>query len=299
LRIAYLRSRNRSVFLGGLIVLAVAVSAMLLQRESSEQYRVIAGWELLALAVLAWFIGGIMLFRPCFELTLEPIFWLMYAVRGGGPGRVHIPSFGPCLVVANHAAWLDPLLIEKVLTRPTTFIMISNFYNVKLLKPLLRYVFRVIVVQDKTVRREAPEIADAISALDRGECVVIFPEGYLRRKEEVPLRRFGQGIWHILRARPKTPVLACWIEGSWGSYCSFAGGPPTKNKKLDRRRPIGIGLSSPIVMSTELLQEQMQTRIFLMNHLLAARAHLGLPALPAVELPTITGTDGGEDSSAA
>ncbi len=45
---------------------------------------------------------------------------------------------------------------------------------------------------------------------------MIFPEGFLRRKEEQPLRRFGQGAWAILQARPDTPVFATWIEGGVG-----------------------------------------------------------------------------------
>ena len=38
-------------------------------------------------------------------------------------------------------------------------------------------------------RREAPEVQDAIAALDRGQNVLIFPEGWLRRKEEQAVRR--------------------------------------------------------------------------------------------------------------
>ena len=56
---------------------------------------------------------------------------------------------------------------------------------------------------------------------------MVFPEGYLRRTEDRPLRRFGQGVWQILKARPDTPVFTAWIEGNWGSYTSYANGPPT------------------------------------------------------------------------
>ena len=104
--------------------------------------------------------------------------------------------------------------------------------------------FGVIRVPEKALKKDAPEIQEAIAALDRGECVVIFPEGYLRRTEDRPLRRFGQGVWQILKARPSTPVFATWIEGGWGSYTSYFNGPPTKNKKKDYRRPIGVGMSA-------------------------------------------------------
>ena len=136
------------------------------------------------------------------------------------------------------------------------------------------------------MKKDAPEIREAIAALDRGECVVIFPEGYLRRSEERVLRRFGQGIWQILQARPDMPVYACWIEGGWGSYMSYFNGPPTKNKpKKDVRRPVGIGVSAPTTIAPEELAQHLRTRIHLMNLVLAARENLGLTPLPSFDLP--------------
>jgi hypothetical protein len=115
--------------------------------------------------------------------------------------------------------------------------------------------------------------------------VVVFPEGYLRRGEDKPLRRFGQGVWQILLARPDTPVFAAWIEGAWGSYTSYFNGRPTKNKRPDFRRRIGIGVSAAATIPPEVLAEHLRTRIHLMNLVAAAREHLTLPPLPPFELP--------------
>src|SRR5207244_1633168 len=117
-------------------------------------------------------------------------------------------------------------------------------------------------------------------ALDRGQNVLIFPEGWLRRKEEQAVRRFGQGIYQILREKPRTPVIACWIEGNWGSYTSFFKGPPTKNKKMDWFRIIRIGVSDPEVLPLELLHDGHRTRRHLMLAVLNARRFLGLDPLP-------------------
>jgi 1-acyl-sn-glycerol-3-phosphate acyltransferase len=176
-----------------------------------------------------------------------------------------------------------------VLHRPTTPMMTARFYNLPVLRPLLKHVIGVIVVPEKPIRREAPEVHEAIAALDAGRVVVIFPEGYLRRKEEPILRRFGQGVWQVLQARPRTPVVACWIEGAWGSYTSYQNGPPTKNKKPDFRRPIGIGLSAPEVVPADVLADHLPARVYLMNRVLEARKHLGLPSVPPVELPAREG----------
>jgi 1-acyl-sn-glycerol-3-phosphate acyltransferase len=252
-------------------------------------------WLLVVSAVWAPVQAWLALLRPAVEVAAEPLLWLMYRVRTAGPGTAEFPRSGPALVIANHAAWFDPLYLAKVLPRPVTPMMTARFYNLPVLRPMLRHIVGVIVVPETPMRREAPEVQQAVSALDAGRVVVIFPEGYLRRKEEQLLRRFGQGVWQILKARPATPVIACWIEGAWGSYASYHGGPPTKNKRLDIRRPIAIGLSAPETVPPEVLADHLPTRVYLMNKVLEARKHLGLPPVPPVELP---GKDNGNADDA-
>ncbi|HET6576048.1 MAG TPA: 1-acyl-sn-glycerol-3-phosphate acyltransferase [Fimbriiglobus sp.] len=247
--------------------------------------RGVCRWVLVGLAVWTAAQAWLTLLRPTVELTAEPLIWVMFRQRAVGPGLTEFPRSGPVLVIANHAAWLDPLYLAKVIQRPTTPMMTARFFNLPVLRPILRHVIRVIVVPEAPVRREAPEVNEAIAALDAGRVVVIFPEGYLRRKEEQVIRRFGQGVWQMLHARPKTPVLACWIEGGWGSYLSYFNGPPTKNKRFDIRRPIGIGLSAPEVVPADVLADHLPARVYLMNRVLEARKHLGLPPEPPVELP--------------
>mgnify|MGYP001807030108 CR=1 FL=1 len=225
--------------------------------------------------------------RPLVELCLEPVARLLYRVQARGAER--LPPFGPCLVIANHAFWFDPCILGVVLPRPITPIMTQRFYDQWFLKPLLKGVFRVIVVPETPIKRETPELDQAVAALDRGEVVVIFPEGYLRRKEETPLRRFGQGVWRILSARPDTPVVACWVEGGWGSKFSYKDGPPTKNKPMDFRRPIHLAVSAPVVVPPGVLADQMATRVHLMNRVAEMRTALGLSPLPPFEVTRVEG----------
>ena len=125
------------------------------------------------------------------------------------------------------------------------------------------------------LRRDIPELEAAIELLDKGGTVLIFPEGYMRRKEEMVLRRFGQGIWRILCKRPQTPVFACWIDGGWGSYFSYWHGSPTKNKRMDWWRRVDIGVSEPMVVDADTLADMNETRNKLMQACLQARRWLG------------------------
>lgn len=242
-----------------------------------------AEWLVLGLAVALVGWSWARLFRPLFEFSLEIPMWLMYRTRATGPGLTDFPRTGPCLIIANHACWLDPIFLAKAVPRPVTPMMTARFYDLPVIRQLM-VAFGVIRVPEKALKKDAPEIQEAIAALDRGECVVIFPEGYLRRTEDRPLRRFGQGVWQILKARPDTPVFAAWIEGAWGSYTSYYNGRPTKNKPKDFRRPIGVGVSSAVTIPPDELAEHLRARIDLMNLVSEARRHLGLEPLPRFEL---------------
>ena len=235
-----------------------------------------------ALAVFAWWA----LFRPFVELASVPVLWLMFSVRGTGPGLNAMPAHGPCLVIGNHACWADPFLLAKVLPRPITPVMTSVFYDLPFISWMMRRVIKAIRVPEKALKQDVPqEIKEVIAALDRGECVVLFPEGYLRRSDDRPLRRFGRGVWQVLSARPDTPVFPCWIEGGWGSYTSYKNGLPTKNKRPDFRRRIEVAVDGPVGVEADVLAGHLVTRVDLMNRVAAARKWLGLPDLPAYELP--------------
>ena len=92
------------------------------------------------------------------------------------------------------------------------------------------------------------------------------------------------------RALPETPVVACWIEGGWGSYTSYFDGPPTVNKHPDWWRRVRVGMAPPRVLDAKLLSDQRAARAYLMQMCLDTREYLGLPH---VELP-YSGDDGSD-----
>jgi 1-acyl-sn-glycerol-3-phosphate acyltransferase len=256
-----------------------AVAAALLSGHLLRMRTIDPTWFLWAVAGLAaafsvvvWWV----FLREALEQLAEVVLWPFYRVRAHGPGRFRIPANGPLLVIANHTAWFDPLWLAKLIPRSVTPMMTSKYYDLPILHWLMVRVARAIRVPAGTFRREAPELAEAVTVLDRGGCLVIFPEGFVKRREELPLRNFGQGVWRILSQRPETPVMVCWIEGGWGSYTSHYGSPPMTNKKLDRWRPIDIAIEEPRALDRELLADQRATRSYLMRACLEARRHLGL-----------------------
>ena len=216
-------------------------------------------------ALLSWRI----LLRPALELLAAFLFGWIWRIRVIGPGVGRFPRSGPVVVIANHAAWFDPLWLGKVTPRPITPLMTSKYYDLPIISWLMRHVIRTIRVQESTYRYHAPELDEAVRRLDRGECVVVFPEGWLRRSEDQVLRRFGQGVWRILRDRPDTPVVPFWIEGSWGSFTSYRNGPPMRGKPFDWFRRITLVMGEPEPVPKAILRDHRHTRRFLQERVLA------------------------------
>jgi 1-acyl-sn-glycerol-3-phosphate acyltransferase len=236
-----------------------------------------------------WFLAAVsvtlltirLLFREMFEQIVEVVIWPLYRIKAFGPGASLPPMRGPVIVLANHSAWFDPLWLCKVVPNRIRPMMTARFYDLPGVRWLMKNVVRTIRVSEPRFRREMPEVKEAIAGLAQGDAIMIFPEGWLRRKEDHSLRRFGQGIHQLLKAHPETPVVVCWIEGGWKSYASYWMGLPTKNKRMDLWRHIRIGISAPEVLKPELLADHRATRRYLMQACLQARAFLGLPPMPA------------------
>jgi 1-acyl-sn-glycerol-3-phosphate acyltransferase len=258
--------------------LAVALATLMLAIlagpsavSPTTQMLLLAGVAALAALFAAWCFR-----RPAAELALAGVVLVLYRVRAAGPGLDAFPRRGPVLVIANHCAWLDPLWLGKVLPRSLIVMMTSRFFDLPVLRWMMVYLAGAIRVQAGKFRRDVPELRAAIAALDRGECLLVFPEGAMRRRDDLPLRMFGQGVWHILRERPTTPIVVCWIEGGWRSYFSYYNGPPTRNKPMDLRRPIQIAVGVPQWLAPDVLADQRTTRLALMRECLQMRRYLGL-----------------------
>jgi 1-acyl-sn-glycerol-3-phosphate acyltransferase len=238
-------------------------------------------WLIAALAGVLTVLSWRVLIGPVFEQFLEIVIWPIYRIKGYGPGLYTMPTQGPVLVVANHTAWMDPVWVGKVLPRRLVGMLTSVFFDIPALRFVVTRLAETIRVEQSSFRREVPELKKAIAILDRGDCVLIFPEGGLRKKEENLLKQFGQGVWHILNERPLVPVVACWVDGGWGCFFSYFKGPPTKNKLFDFWRRIRVGVSAPAVIPTGILADHRTARRYLMQMCLESRHYLGL------EVPTL------------
>jgi 1-acyl-sn-glycerol-3-phosphate acyltransferase len=250
------------------------------------------------LGVLA-FIGAVLalrrLFREIVENVVELVFWPLYRIRTHGPGADRLPRRGPLLIVSNHTAYLDPFWVGIATPRSLVPMMTSVFYDRPFIRWWMVHVVGAIRVEAANFRREAPELQEAIRRLRQGECVILFPEARLRPSQDILLRPFGQGAWHILRQVPETVVAVIWIEGGWGSWTSYFKGPPMTNKGLDWYRHIDISIGEPAPLPAEMLKDHRTTREYLRTACLACRQYLGLPPVTVAPKPKKADRDAAEE----
>ena len=164
------------------------------------------------------------------EFTLRLYSWfichLMYRLKV--IGAENIPKEGPAILTCNHVSFVDWLILSAVSPRPMRFIMYYKFFEIPLLRHLMKQA-RVIPIAGA---KEDPEILEQAYAqirqdLNDGEIVCIFPEGKVTYDGKVA--PFKPGLLKMLKTTP-VPVVPMALTGMWGSLFS------RKNKSKRPRR---------------------------------------------------------------
>lgn len=162
------------------------------------------------------------------EFLMRFLVWIvthtMYRVRH--EGLDNIPESGPCVLVCNHASFMDPLIIAGASRRPVRFVMDHQIFRI----PVLNFIFKTAKAVPIAPSKEVPGMKErafqqVASLLKEGEVVCIFPEGKITYDGELNL--FKPGIEEIITTTP-VPVIPMALRGMWGSFFSRRGGPAMK-----------------------------------------------------------------------
>jgi len=124
--------------------------------------------------------------------------------------KVCVLPDGPLILVGNHRAGVDPLLIQAMVNRPLCFLMDREYYQAMWYARWLLDASGVIPVQPGGANRYA--LSDAIEAIRQGNALCLFPEG--AANPEVPLERILPGAV-ILAMETGAPILPFRITGTW------------------------------------------------------------------------------------
>ncbi|HMJ96974.1 MAG TPA: 1-acyl-sn-glycerol-3-phosphate acyltransferase [Thermoleophilaceae bacterium] len=117
-------------------------------------------------------------------------------------GTEHIPE-GGVILASNHRSFLDPFAIGCCLGRPIYFVAKQELFK----KPLLGWILNCLGAFP--VRRgEADEdsVDTALALLERGQAVVIFPEGTRIRTGSLASPKRGVGRLALQSGKPVVPI---------------------------------------------------------------------------------------------
>lgn len=119
-----------------------------------------------------------------------------------------IPLKGPAILVCNHTAGLDPVLIQSVCPRIVVWMMASEYYDLR----MMRWVFEA--VQAIPVDRNGKDLAATragLRALKAGRVLGVFPEGRIETDRE--LLEFQVGV-ALLAIKSGASVYPAYLDGT-------------------------------------------------------------------------------------
>ena len=158
-------------------------------------------------------------FRVCTAVGLSPVkVWFRWRFEG----LEHIPAAGPAIVACNHASYLDPFANAYAVLqagRRPRFLAKNDLFAIPVVGRALRGAGQ-IPVQRGTGDRTP--LLEAERALDRGEVVLIYPEGTVtRRPDHLPMEgKTGAVRLSLSTGVPITPMV------SWGSHAVWQKSGP-------------------------------------------------------------------------
>lgn len=183
-------------------------------------------------------------------MTLPPLrFWF----RLSHEHLDRIPRTGPAIIACNHISYLDPLTNGEAVVRAgrrPRFLAKEDLFRIPVVGRALRGAGQIPVSRG-TRTRSSLELA--AMALDRGEVIVVYPEGTVTKREDgLPMEGKTGVVRLALRSGvPVTPMA------SWGSRAVWQ---KTGRGSLKFGRPILTTVGEPIALPAESDGGQAQLR---------------------------------------
>lgn len=162
-------------------------------------------------------------------------------------GLSHIPA-EPCIIVANHASYLDGPILTAVLPPRFGFVIKREMTRVPLAHFLLRRIGSEFVERNDT-HKSAADARRILQKARARESLAFFPEGTFKR--EAGLRRFHNGAF-AAAIRGQVPVVPVVICGSRHMLSAGQALPRPGRLKIIIKPPL---LPTPATSVSGLLEE--------------------------------------------
>jgi glycerol-3-phosphate dehydrogenase (NAD(P)+) len=139
---------------------------------------------------------------------LQPFFRVWFRLER--IGREHIPAEGPVILASNHRSFLDPFVIAVMTRRPIYFVAKKELFAFHPVVSWLLNALGAFPIDRGASDQEAMGTARAI--LERGEAVLMFPEGTRIRPGSLGRPKRGVGRLALETGAPVVPVAVIGTE---------------------------------------------------------------------------------------
>lgn len=150
---------------------------------------------------------------------------------------------GGVIAAPNHLSWFDPLVVAFMLweaDRPPRFLGKESVFRVPVFGRVITNAGQIPVYRETADAARA--IRDALTALDAGECVVVYPEGTITRDPGLwPMSaKTGAVRLALLSGRPLFPVAQWGPQEVMGPYRKEFRILPRKTMHIRVGRPVDL-----------------------------------------------------------
>lgn len=153
--------------------------------------------------------------RYLLMLMVRPLARLMFGLDV--IGAEYLPKDGPAIIAANHNSHVDTVVLlclfpSKLLPKLRPVAAADHFDKGGFGSWFSRNIIGIIPIKRGGAARGEDVLAGAKEALERGEILVVFPEGSRGAPEE--MTKFKGGVARLAEFSPKTPIIPVYLQGA-------------------------------------------------------------------------------------
>ncbi|MGO4304172.1 AMP-binding protein [Cupriavidus sp. RAF12] len=195
-------------------------------------------WALFAALAPATWLGAVVLHRPELGWALSHRAARLLLRLGAVPwfveGLDRLPRDRPCILVSNHASYLDGIVLVAALRSPVCLVAKRELRNQPIPGVYLASIGADFFDRADT-RREHEDVERLVAAVRAGHSALFFPEGTFGRAPG--LQAFRTGAF-LAAARAGAPVVPVAIRGTRSAL--------RDGQWLPRRGPVGVVIGNPL-----------------------------------------------------
>jgi acyl-[acyl-carrier-protein]-phospholipid O-acyltransferase/long-chain-fatty-acid--[acyl-carrier-protein] ligase len=160
-------------------------------------------------------------------------------------GLENIPSDKGVLLLGNHISYVDWAILQIAYPKQIRFVMEKSIYNLWYVNWLFK-MFSLIPISKGGSKNALDEVT---KALDNGDTVALFPEGYLSRSGQI--NSFLKGYEIAIGETKNSIIVPFYLNGLWENRYSLA----SKKVRYDGSN-ISVSFGEPLASDTKAKEVQ-------------------------------------------